>query len=201
MFQAEVGDHPAGGRSVFSTRSGGGRHYLLIYQGGGPNHPPMYQYVHRPRRLGAVIGDRGDDSSCTAGPLDDLFLAPAFVKALIAELTVDAVFGPILCAAAAALGALVDRFGVPVTDPARASKGGKFLVRCSCTAADRVRLIASASPHAAGCASATMARGQTLRAGKVGLDGPPPRFLCTSRPGYQRGGVCVPMSELPTHQG
>jgi hypothetical protein len=47
-----------------------------------------------------------------------------------AELTTDAVFGPIMRGAAAALGQLVDRVGAPIVEPARASKGGAFLVRC-----------------------------------------------------------------------
>ena len=94
-----------------------------IDQGGEPNHP-----------LGAVIGDLDDNSPSTAGPLrrplprtrvrqglDD--------EGLIVEITVAAVFGPIMRGAAAALGALVDRFGGPVTDLALALKGGTFLVR------------------------------------------------------------------------
>ncbi len=63
-------------------------------------------------------------------PSNDFFLSPRFVKALAAELTVDAVFGPIMRGAAAALGQLVDRVGAPIVEPARASKGGAFLVRC-----------------------------------------------------------------------
>jgi hypothetical protein len=63
-------------------------------------------------------------------PSNDFFLSPTFVKALAAELTADAVFGPIMRGAAAALGQLVDRVGTPIVEPARASKGGAFLVRC-----------------------------------------------------------------------
>ena len=44
-------------------------------------------------------------------PSDDLFLSPTFVQTLVAELTVDEVFGPIVHGAAAALGKLVDHLG------------------------------------------------------------------------------------------
>jgi hypothetical protein len=63
-------------------------------------------------------------------PSDDLFLSPTFVQTLAAALTVDVVFGPIVRGAAAALGQLVDRLGVPVVEAAGAPKGGTFLVRC-----------------------------------------------------------------------
>ena len=63
-------------------------------------------------------------------PSDDLFLSPTFVQTLAEELAVDAVFGPIMRDAAAALGKLVDRLGTPVVEPARTPKGGTFLVRC-----------------------------------------------------------------------
>jgi hypothetical protein len=63
-------------------------------------------------------------------PLDDLFLSPMYVQTLAVELAVDAVFGPIVRGAAAALGKLVDRLGKPITDPSCAQKGGTFLVRC-----------------------------------------------------------------------
>ncbi len=63
-------------------------------------------------------------------PSNDFFLSPTFVMALAAELTVDAVFGPIMRGAAAALGQLVDRVSAPIVEPARASKGGAFLARC-----------------------------------------------------------------------
>jgi hypothetical protein len=63
-------------------------------------------------------------------PSDDFFLSPTFVQTLAAELTVDAVFGPIVRGAAAALGKLVDRLGIPLVEPVRAPKGGTFLVRC-----------------------------------------------------------------------
>ena len=49
-------------------------------------------------------------------PSDDLFLAPAFVQTLAAELAVDTLFGPILREAAAALSKLVDRLGTPIID-------------------------------------------------------------------------------------
>ena len=50
------------------TPKGGGRRFPRIDQGTGRIIPPVYQYVHRTRRLGAVIEDR-DDSPSTAGPL------------------------------------------------------------------------------------------------------------------------------------
>jgi len=63
-------------------------------------------------------------------PSNDLFLSPTFVQNLAVELAVDAVFGPIVRGAAAALGQLVDRRGAPIVGPAHAPKGGAFLVRC-----------------------------------------------------------------------
>jgi len=63
-------------------------------------------------------------------PSNDLFLSPTFVQTLTAELAIDAVFGPIVRGAAAALGQLVDRLGTPIGGPAHAPKGGSFLVRC-----------------------------------------------------------------------
>ena len=63
-------------------------------------------------------------------PSDDLFLSPTFVQTLVTELAVDAVFGPIMRGAAAALGKLVDRFGRPIGGPTRSPQGGTFLVRC-----------------------------------------------------------------------
>ncbi len=48
----------------------------------------------------------------------------------MAKLAVDKVFGPIMRGASAALGRLVDRLGTPFVGPARAPKGGAFLVRC-----------------------------------------------------------------------
>ena len=103
----------------------------------------MYKYVRHSRRLGASgsaaagtlgrplpIADVRTDPGCEAGPRPDL-----------------------QAAAAAARGRLVDRNGVPGTDPAHTSKSRMFFVRCaSSTAAGRVRLAASASPPAAGCA-------------------------------------------------
>ena len=65
-------------------------------------------------------------------PSEDFFLSPTFVQTLAAELVVDAVFGPIMRGAAAALGKLVDRLGTPVASHGSASapKGGTFLIRC-----------------------------------------------------------------------
>jgi hypothetical protein len=63
-------------------------------------------------------------------PSDDFFLSPTFVQTLAAELAVDAVFGPIMRGAAAALGTLVDRCGTPLATAAHAPQGGAFLVRC-----------------------------------------------------------------------
>ena len=63
-------------------------------------------------------------------PSDNFFLSPTFVQTLVAELAVDALFGPIVCGAAAAIGQLVDRLGAPSGGPARAPNGGMFLVRC-----------------------------------------------------------------------
>ena len=59
-------------------------------------------------------------------PSDDLFLAPAFVQTLAAELAVDTLFVLILRGAAAALGKLVDSLGTPIVDRARSPKGGDF---------------------------------------------------------------------------
>ena len=63
-------------------------------------------------------------------PSDDLFLSPAFVQKLAAELLTDTVFGPIMRGAAEALGKLVDRHGAAIVDTSSTSKGGTFLVRC-----------------------------------------------------------------------
>ena len=97
-------------------------------------------------------------------PTDDLFLVPAFVQTLAAELVVDTLFEPILRGdAAAALGKLVDRLCTPIVDRAHWPKGGlSCCVAGSCTAAGRARQTDSAFPPAAGCArryfvSATMA--------------------------------------------
>ena len=49
---------------------------------------------------------------------------------LTTELDLDPVFGPILRGAAAAQGRPIDRHGALVTGPARAPKGGTFLVWC-----------------------------------------------------------------------
>ena len=45
-------------------------------------------------------------------------------------MAVDAVFGPMVRGAAAALGKLVDWLGSPMADPSCAPKGGTFLMRC-----------------------------------------------------------------------
>ena len=62
-------------------------------------------------------------------PSDDLFLSPTFVQTLVAELAADAMFGPIVRGAAAALGKLVDRLGSPIVGPTHARKSGTLLVR------------------------------------------------------------------------
>ena len=49
---------------------------------------------------------------------------------MVAELAAEAVFGPIVRGAAAALGKLVDRLGSPIVGPTHPLKGGTFLVRC-----------------------------------------------------------------------
>ena len=63
-------------------------------------------------------------------PSDDLFLSPAIVQKLAAELLTDTVFGPIMRGAAEALGKLVDRHCDAIVDTSSTSKGGTFLVRC-----------------------------------------------------------------------
>ena len=97
------------------------------HRAGGPDSsPPCTIMFIALAGLELLLGTGTTTSPAPQVPSDDSFLAPAFVKALIAELTVDAVFGPIL----AALGTLVDRLGGPITDPARAPNGWTFLVRC-----------------------------------------------------------------------
>jgi hypothetical protein len=63
-------------------------------------------------------------------PSDAHFLAPAFVRDLVRELTADAFFGPIVRGAAATLGRPVDRHGVAILDASRSPPGGVVLVRC-----------------------------------------------------------------------
>jgi hypothetical protein len=77
-----------------------------------------------------TLGNGTTTAPCPPTPSDDQFLSFAFVQSLAAELTTDTPFGPIVHAAAAALGKLVDRLGTPIVDPARTPKGGAFLVRC-----------------------------------------------------------------------
>jgi hypothetical protein len=65
-------------------------------------------------------------------PSEDFFLSPKFAQTLVAELAVDAIFGPIMFSAAAALGQLVNCLGTPVAShgSACAAKGWTFLIRC-----------------------------------------------------------------------
>ena len=67
---------------------------------------------------------------CGPVPFDNLFLWPAFVQKLAAELLMDTVFGPIMLGAAEALGKLVDRHSDAIVDTSSTSKGSTFLVQC-----------------------------------------------------------------------
>ena len=116
--------------AAFFAHVQGGDVYPAATRGGAESSPPCTSMFIALAGSELLLETGTTTAPAPPAPSDDRFLAPAFVKALIAELTVDAVFGPILRGAAAALGKLVDRFGGPVTDPARAPKGGTFLVRC-----------------------------------------------------------------------
>jgi hypothetical protein len=80
--------------------------------------------------LAPTLGSGTKVATSPPASQEDLFLSPAFVQALVAELTSDALFGPILRGASASPGSLVDRTGAVVVDKACSPKGGAFLVRC-----------------------------------------------------------------------
>ena len=58
------------------------------------------------------------------------FLAPDFLDAWRQEVVLDPFFGPIFAGASAALGAVVDRQGQPVSPAACRPAGGAFLLHC-----------------------------------------------------------------------
>ena len=98
-------------------------------------------------------------------PSDDLFLSPTFVQTLVAELAADAMFGPIVRGAAAALGKLVDRLGSPIVGATHALKGETFLVRCGLLYRRRRRPRLAEARRGAESGLAPSASGQKERLG------------------------------------
>jgi hypothetical protein len=97
---------------------------------GGASSPPCTSMFVALAGAELTLGTGTTPAPAPPAPSDDLFLSPAFVQTLAAELLTDAMFGPIMKGAAAALGQLVDRRGAAIVDTAHPSKGGTFLVRC-----------------------------------------------------------------------
>ena len=114
---------------VFAHAQGGGGDPPTPIRGGALSSPGIGMFV-------ALTGaELHLETGTTAAPTPptpsiDKFLSPSFVQALVKELIVDEVFGPIMRGAAATLGALVDRHGDAILDKSRQQKGGAFLVRC-----------------------------------------------------------------------
>ena len=121
--------------------------------GGGPFPPPCTSMFVSLAGSELSLGTGTTPAPFPPTPSDDLFLAPAFVQTLAAELAVDTLFGPILRGAAAALGKLIDRLCTPIVDRSRSPGGGlSWYVTGSCTAAGRAHRTVCAIPQAAGCA-------------------------------------------------
>ncbi len=123
-----------GAAATFAEVSWGGRGQNPLYTAGahgeGTTTPVSEAYYVRRAQAGGCeeAGDRAGLSPQVSSEVQTT--SSSRRRSSRPELTVDELFGPIVRGAAAAMAKLVDRLGTPTVEPARAPRGGTFLVRC-----------------------------------------------------------------------